>query len=314
MQAPLRSTGVASPFLFAFALSLGCGDSSRAPFDAADASSDALEIVSDAAVTPGFSKDAEGGGSTPGDCTEASKLVYVVSEANDLFSYAPDKSIFTKVGHLVCPGAGRAHSMSVDRSGTAWVNFTTGSLFKVSTKDASCEATPFVPGQHGFVKFGMAFSANGPNSKDETLYVSSAGDQESAEGLAVVDLATFVLTPVGTFSGRLSTEGCELTGTGDGRLYGFFSTKPAATFAAIDMARGATSLDRTLDGLATGSAWAFSFWGGDFWFYTSVGSTSKVTRLRTSGDGSIATVIPDVGNMHIVGAGVSTCAPTTPPR
>ena len=30
------------------------------------------------------------------------------------------------------------NSMAVDRSGTAWVNYSDGRLFKVSTKDAKC--------------------------------------------------------------------------------------------------------------------------------------------------------------------------------
>ena len=65
----------------------------------------------------------------------------------------------------------------------------------------------------------------------------------------------------------------------------------------------------------TGDAWAFSFWGGDFWFYTSPEPVpSVVTRKQTSTDGNISTAKQDVGGFRIVGAGVSTCAPTTPPR
>jgi hypothetical protein len=67
--------------------------------------------------------------------------------------------------------------------------------------------------------------------------------------------------------------------------------------------------------VSTGGAFAFSFWGGDFWFYTATESTpSKVTRLETSGYNSLTTAKDNVGNFRIVGAGVSTCAPTAPPR
>ena len=259
-----------------------------------------------------------GGGSSSGGsddgCSEAAKLVYVVSEENDLYSFKPDALAFTKIGTLECSSFASPNSMAVDRSGTAWVNYSDGSLFKVSTKDASCEDTPFQPGQSGFLKFGMAFASNAAGSKEETLYVAGIVDGFGGKGLAKIDLTTFKLTPIGDYSGALQGEGAELTGTGDAKLYGFFTTSPNATLAQIDKGSGATSGDKDLAGVNTGNAWAFSFWGGDFWFYTSDGSPSRVTRLKTSGDGSIAVAKGDVGGFRIVGAGVSTCAPTTPPR
>src|SRR5262249_6533287 len=116
------------------------------------------------------------------------------------------------------------------------------------------------------------------------------------------------------YSGNLAGEGAELTGTGDGRLFGFFTTQPA-TLAEIDKTKGATSSNKSLDGVSTGNAWAFSFWGGDFWFYTSDGvNPSRVTQLKTSGSGELTVSKTDVGGFKIVGAGVSTCAPTTPPK
>ena len=55
-------------------------------------------------------------------------------------------------------------------------------------------------------------------------------------------------------------------------------------------------------------------WGGDFWFYTQgngVGST--VTHYKYATDKSYVNAVADTGFV-IVGAGVSTCAPTTPPN
>jgi hypothetical protein len=60
-----------------------------------------------------------------------------------------------------------------------------------------------------------------------------------------------------------------------------------------------------------GSAWAFAFWGGDFWLFTAPGVASRVDRYRPS-DGSTVTMKSNVG-FNIVGAGVSTCAPLTSP-
>lgn len=264
--------------------------------------------------TIGGNKTDGGGGGNQDGCSEAAKLVYVVSDQNELFSFAPDKLAFAKIGELDCPaGLATPNSMAIDRTGNAWVNFSDGALFKVSTRDASCSATSFKKNQSGFVRFGMAFATNSATSQEETLYVVGIEGVSDGKGLAKIDLGTMKLTPLGDFSGRLRGQGAELTGTGDGRLFGFFTTSPAA-LAEIDKGSGSTTNDQSLTGVNTGSAWAFSFWGGDFWFYTSTGAPSTVTRKQTSTDGSLSVPKKDVGGFRIVGAGVSTCAPTTPPR
>jgi hypothetical protein len=159
----------------------------------------------------------------------------------------------------------------------------------------------------------MAFATDGPSSENETLYVCGIQGQNGGKGLAKIDLKTMKLTTIGDFSSSLKGLGAELTGTGDGRLYGFFTTSPDATLAQIAEATAATTGNVDLAGVNTGNAWAFSFWGGDFWFYTSTGATpSTVTQLRASSDNKIQTAKADVGGFRIVGAGVSTCAPTTP--
>jgi hypothetical protein len=160
----------------------------------------------------------------------------------------------------------------------------------------------------------MAFATNSATSEEETLYVVGIVGTTQGKGLGKIDLSTMTLTPIGDFSGDLAGQGAELTGTGDGRLFGFFTTFPSATLAQIDKTSGATSGDQSLEGVSTGTAWAFSFWGGDFWFYTSSGLPSTVTRKQTSQDGQLSTAVEDVGGFRIVGAGVSTCAPTTPPH
>jgi hypothetical protein len=194
------------------------------------------------------------------------------------------------------------------------VNYDDGNLFKVSTADATCQATPFVANQHGFGKFGMAFATNSATSTSETLYVVGITNTDAGKGLASIDLTSFILTPIGDFSGTLQGMGAELTGTGDGRLFGFFTTQPNATLAQIAEQSAATTGNKDLNGVNTGNDWAFSFWGGDFWFYTSNGITpSTVTQLKASSDNSISVPVPNVGGFRIVGAGVSTCAPTTPP-
>jgi hypothetical protein len=79
---------------------------------------------------------------------------------------------------------------------------------------------------------------------------------------------------------------------------------------------------RPLQNVYAGTAWAFSFYGGDFYIYTHssgsgggpprAGGGSDVTRYSPV-TGAIDIVKPKIG-FKIVGAGVSTCAPTTSPR
>jgi hypothetical protein len=244
------------------------------------------------------------------DCSEAAKLVYVVSEVGDLYSFKPASLTFTKIGRLACPGQSLFNSMAVDRKGYAWVNDIAGHIFHVSTADASCEATSYQPGQGGFNRMGMAFATNGADTTTERLYVDGLNDF-LGKGLSWIDLASLKLSAIGPHSGDLAGVQAELTGTGDGRLYGFFNTLPA-TLAQIDRATGATSNEIQLT-RGVGTAWAFSFWGGDFWFYTAEPATpSVVTRLKYATDQSQSVVMSNVGNFRIVGAGVSTCAPTSP--
>lgn len=301
----------------AAALTVGvvaCGSATDDPLRGSDTTRDA----GDESPSLGGSFGDDPSRNEPSDgCSDEARFVYVVTHRNALYRFAPDKLAFTLVGDLACAaGSATPNSMAVDRSGTAWVNYTDGRLFKVSTKDASCESTSFEPNQFGFGRFGMAFASNAAGSEEETLFVSGLLGSDRGVGLASIDLDTMKLTPIGDYDGPLAGFGAELTGTGDGKLYGFFTTSPRATLAEIDKSSAATSSRLALDGVNTGQAWAFSFWGGDVWFYTTPGDApSSVTRLAKSEQDQISVVVDNVGDMgRIVGAGVSTCAPTTPPK
>ena len=290
-------------------------------FGAVTDGGDPLQGAADAAP-PILSGGRDGGtlgdGATTGptaDCSDAAKLVYVISDQNTLYSFAPNTLKFTPIGALRCPTSDTVNSMAVDRSGTAWVNFTDGKLYRVSTKDASCATTSFAPNQAGFTnELGMGFSSDSPGSKSETLFVSD----NAGLGVAKVDLGSMSLTALGPYTGTESGANAELTGTGDARLFGFFATSPAA-FAEIDKATAATPKVTPLTSVnASEGGYAFSFWGGDFWFYTafptpsSPDATTSVTHY-VSATGAASVVLANIGFV-IVGAGVSTCAPTAPPR
>src|SRR5262249_34569118 len=119
---------------------------------------------------PSLGSSGNGGGANNADCSDAAKLVYVVSSQNGLYSFYPANPGVARIGTLTCPTPAHPFSMAVDRKGTAWVNYDDGELFKVSTADASCTKTSFVT-QNGFTTFGMGFSTDAAGQANETLFI-----------------------------------------------------------------------------------------------------------------------------------------------
>ena len=243
----------------------------------------------------------------PFNCEEAGiTFIYLVTQESDLFRFYPPDLSFAPIGTIQCPSQAGAtpYSMAVDRKGTGYVVFNDGELFKVSTANASCKKTGFLPGQEGFTPtFGMGFSAN-KNDPGETLFVAGT---TPGEQLATIDIATMDLNIVGTFGSPVGN--LELTGTGDGRLFGFGHDPGITGFhlAEIDKTNASILSDLIVPVGQPNSAWAFAFFGGDFYFFTSVGSGSSVVTRYHPDDGSFTPVA--TLNRTIVGAGVSTCAP-----
>ena len=243
------------------------------------------------------------------DCTDPTvTYVYAVSNADELFAFDPMMKTFSPIGVLNCQSLSHPFSMAVSRKGVAYVLYEDGQLFKVSTKTAACTPTPFVPGQAGFVRFGMGFAtiAQGPA---EQLFVAATGDTGSGglSELAIIDTTTFALKPVAAFVPPQL--GAELTGTGDGRLFGFTADDAdpnASRVVQIDKKTAKITASVKLPGVPRGDGWAFGFWGGTFWLFTAPGGDARLTRYDPA-TGEIAEIakLPQ----EIVGAGVSTCAP-----
>jgi alpha-tubulin suppressor-like RCC1 family protein len=253
-------------------------------------------------------------------CADESVFPYVVSaQYNTLYRFDPVELKFSKLGMLKCPTAASVNAMTVDRNGYLWVNYLDeGKIYKVNLKTLACESTPYVAG--GGVSFStalsMQFLRDSPTSEKETLYVSDhTGDATNeiiAKGIAKADLTTMLLTRIGPFTGSLTAHRCELSGTPDGKLFGFFEGKPAI-LAEIDPRTGATPNPISLANVSTNGAYAFSSWGGNFWLYTTLPAPrhTMVTRYDPKG-GEPSVVIPAVG-FQVLAAGVSSCAPTEMP-
>ena len=251
-------------------------------------------------------------------CTAAgSDLIYVVDSSNRLFSFNPRdaKYEFKQIGTLACPagrafdGTGKAtpFSMSVDRDARAWVLYSSGEIFHVETKDASCKASGFQPAQSGFELFGMGFVSDAENSDKETLFVGGGDyDDQTRANLGSIDGTTLKLRDIGplALSGQRSPE---LTGTGKGEFYGYFpGSRPFV--AQIDKATGRNMRSWSLPPLSgEPRAWAFAHWGGRFFIFITTDLDGNNVYMLDPSTGNATKV--KTHNYRIVGAGVSTCAP-----
>lgn len=311
----MRTLVVIAGFLFA------CGPSTRGDDDGSG---------------NGNGPDASGGGSGSGSgsgnqdgCSDAAKLIYVVDNNNQLSSFDGATKMFKDLGTLNCPATSGAQpfSMGVDRNATAYVLYsgvnpltgavTSTEIFKVDTTQAGlpCTKTTFV-GTPAFKQFGMGFSTDAAMGSTDTLFiVGSAGVGTGQAQLASLDLTTFQPSVKGPVTGDP-----ELTGNGSAELWSFSpsdttgSTDPRIT--KLDKMTGASSTSYTLTTLkGIPSAWAFAFWGGDYWvFLAKAGSGPFPTPGKTvvyQVDGMTGAIkgMTDTVTRSIVGAGVSTCAP-----
>ena len=174
----------------------------------------------------------------------------------------------------------------------------------------ACVATEFVPGQQGLGLFGMGFALD-DDGMGETLYVA-AGSQPANQvnGLGSIDLTTYGLDFVGPFIAAPGDR-MELTSSDDGSLYGYFvdsNSTGGGSVVSIDKHTGAILDVVPVSVQGDASAFAFAYWGGDFYIFTApLNGKTTITRYRPT-DGTLKVVgsVPQA----VVGAGVSTCTPS----
>jgi hypothetical protein len=161
----------------------------------------------------------------------------------------------------------------------------------------------------------LAFVADAPDSETESLYVGAnlgvAFDPEVPLSLGRVDLETMELDIVGTSDlvPTGSSQIADLSGTGDSRLWGFFSGN-SAVIAELDEQDSALVDHEVLD-FGVGSPWAFAQWEGRLWLFSSSGDPGSDIRAWDPQTGDVEDIHPGIG-VSVVGAAVSTCAPYKP--
>lgn len=263
----------------------------------------------------GGGPDSGGGGGSGSDnedgCSDAAKLVYVVDSNNKFSKFDPATKTFTDIGNLACPAMGGAtpFSMGLDRDAVAWVLYSSGELFRVDTTNLDCTKSTWAS-SNGLIQFGMGFSTNMQGGTEDTLFVAGGTSPTGGNStLATLSTQTFTATNVGTVTGWP-----ELTGTGNAELWGWFPSD-ALGFSTprveqIDKTNGAALKTYNLPALkGAPTAWAFAFWGGDFWIFLAKGTEANTTVYQIDGMTGMQKGTTPAPGRTIVGAGVSTCAP-----
>jgi len=318
------------------------GDDDDSASDDDDSASDDDDISGDDDDTSGDDDDTSGDDDddtsgdddddTAGDpcADEARQLIYVIDRDYRLHSYSPTNNQFSLIGPLNCPAgpswpqwgdvaAATPFSMSVDRQARAWVLYSSGEIFRVSTQDASCQTTGFVAGQQNFKLFGMGFSSDAPGASTDTLFISGGDfsllgtlDANNAR-LGSISTTSMGVTSLGPVpSGEYTPE---LSGNGDGDLFAYYPGLSGATIKRLDKQTGSQLQNWSLPASAgTVAAWAFANWGGRFYVFLSTGDgfgfNASVYRFDPA-TGAYDEILSNTGNV-VVGAGVSTCAPISP--
>jgi hypothetical protein len=275
----------------------------------------------------GVNGDGGGGGSgvddmagtvivPPTDCSDSAKLVYLLDSDNSLWSFKPNQtditsSTLTLLGPLKCATSLQPNAMAVDRTGVAWIeyvptdeaNTTEDQIFKVDVTTLTCTSTSYQTRPFG-TRYGMGFVADAPMSTAETLFVAKG---EAPYALGKLDTTSLTIATLATPNG-----GPELTGTGDAHLWAFFPDASTPRVSELDKQTASEGKSYPIpQAMGTEDGYAFAFWGGDFWVFLKKDTDAATVLYHVRGSDGAVTTWPLAGRW-IIGAGVSTCAPTIP--
>jgi hypothetical protein len=237
--------------------------------------------------------------------------VYVIDSDGTLLSFNPKMvgtpQAFTEKGQLACSRFGSVFSMGVDRDAKAWVVYTSGDLFRVDVNTLQCTPIP-VNGPPNAEIYGMGFVTDAPGSTKDTLFIAGNAVNSMLESSQFGTLST--TAPYDISIKAMLAGSPELTGTGDAHLWAFTPNTSPPKVSELNKLDGKAL--RTFDAPSLQGApraWAFAFWGGDFWIFLMKGLESDTTVYRMNGSTGAITVAMSRTGRQIVGAGVSTCAP-----
>lgn len=235
------------------------------------------------------------------DCVGVSDLIYLIDrDEKALYLFDPPAGSFTLLGALDCGlWAGTPASMSVSRDGFAYVRYSDQTVYAVDLDTLDCTETSY---GSSFGSFGMGFATDSASTWQDTLYVANNNQ------LAVLDVGTWSLNTLGGLPSQ-----SELTGNAAGELWAMLPLESPAELVRLNKTTAQVEQTLFLSGFPNPSdidTFAFATWGGSFYLFVrtyGMGSTTDVYEVSASGQMSL---IAGNTGMDVVGAGVSTCAPT----
>jgi hypothetical protein len=237
------------------------------------------------------------------DCTETDDLIYALSrDDGTLYTFDPSSLVFASVGRVSCPTTYTAASMSVRRDGTMYVRYGDDKVYSVDLDTMNCTATAYSDRATRFDSFGMGYSTDSADTWRDQLYVAN-GDT-----VGVLDTSSWTITPIGGMPSQ-----SELTGNADGELWAVLPLESPAKIIQIDKTDGSaltTIPMRSFPEPVNIDTFAFATWGGDFYVFVGEHGFGRTTDVyEVTATGTMTKVLADIG-FDVVGAGVSTCAPS----
>ena len=237
------------------------------------------------------------------DCEDTSDLVYVIDkDSEELFLFHPDSLNLESLGVLDCDYWSSPASMGVARDGFAYVRYADDTVYAVDLESMACTPTNYGDSPNNFGSFGMGYATQSANTWRDDLFVANN------DRLARLDDTTWTLEQLG----RLPSQ-AELTGNAEGELWAFLPLESPAELVKLDKNDGSVKKTITMPQFPDPydiDTFAFATWGGDFYLFVrlyGMGTSTDVYRVDPSG--KMTKVLENIG-INVVGAGVSTCAPS----
>lgn len=234
------------------------------------------------------------------DCEGTSELIYVLSQDDEgIYLFDPETLDFTRQGTLDCDWISSPNSMAVARDGLAYVRYSDDSVYEVNLETMACTPTAYDSGSFG--SFGMGYASDDADTWRDQLYIANKSQ------VASLNTTTWTRKVVATLPSQ-----SELTGNGQGELWAFLPLEQPAQVLRVDLNSGALTERTPLPSFPSPydiDTFAFATWDGDFYLFVREYGMGRSTDVYQVHDGSMTPVLRDVG-FNVVGAGVSTCAPS----
>jgi hypothetical protein len=244
-------------------------------------------------------------------------VAYSDGTSLNLGRFFPQTKVFEAIGPIDCGVAGGTFSIAVEASGKqAYVQLTSGELFRVDTSNAHCEPTGFEAAQLGFDSFNLSFVADPAKPKEMLYLVSGEVAPKAIEGtLGTLDGVTFSFDSIGASSKALN--GSRLAGRGDGKLFAtILASDGTGQLAEINRKTAEVSTPVSLDPV---SQFLFPMgvaaWGDSFYYFTisKIKNTwTDVTEFQpATGTATVVATLQGTGKSNyllVTAAGASVCA------